>query len=191
MKILHEGKNTAYLSQQCIREGYAFSNLKGAMEKRGKKGIHSTYGMVSEYSTEVCGVYISADRFKNGSKTATVEMKSLIPISDLLPFQAFSMYPANIVGALAIKVLFSTAAFVWCQVPPEVVLEANNYMNYGVDALNADFKALSTYDRFFHQIGDPGYVYDYVTNAYARVKSHLLYNPLVPHSSGLIQWALE
>jgi len=170
MKILHDGKNTAYLSQQCIREGFSFSNLKGAIEKRGKKGIHSTYGMVSEFSPEICGVYISADRFKNGSKTATIEMKSLIPISDLLPFQSFSMYPANIVGQLAIKVLFSTAAFVWCQVPPETVIEADNYMNNTSNELNADFKALSTYDRFFHQIGDQGYVCDYVTNAYARVQ---------------------
>jgi len=173
MKVLHgtskKKVTTSYLSQECVREGFAFSNLKGAVEKRGKKGIHTTYGMVEQYSPEICGVYISADQFKNGSKSATVQMKSLIPISDLLPFQAFSLYPSNIIGALAIKVMFTETSFIWCQVPPQSVLDASNYMNNGVETLNVDFQALSSYDRFFHQIGDSGYLCDYVTNAYARV----------------------
>jgi len=170
MKVIHNGKPTDYLSQESVREGFAFSNLKSATEKRGKKGIHTTYESVSQYSPEVCGVYVPATEFKNANKSATIRMKSLIPISDFLPFQAFSIYPSNLIGQLALKVLFSNSSFVWCQVPPESVLEATNYMNNTVETLDTDFVAITGYDRFFHQIGDAGYVCDFVTNAYARVQ---------------------
>ena len=170
MKVIHNGKPTEYLSQECVREGFAYANLKGASEKRGKKGIHTTYESVSNYSPEVCGVYISASEFKNGNKSATIQMKSLIPISDLLPFQAFGIYPSNLIGQLALKVLFSNSSFIWCQVPPQPVLDANNYMNNTSETLDAGFAALVGYDRFFHQVGDSGYVCDYVTSAYARVQ---------------------
>jgi len=170
MKVIHNGKPTDYLSQECVREGYAFSNLKGASEKRGKKGIHTTYENVSRFSPEVCGVYIPVSEFKNGNKSATIRMKSLIPISDLLPFQTFSIYPSNLIGQLALKVLFSNSSFVWCQVPPEAVLEATNYMNNTTDALAETFSPQVAYDRFFHQIGDAGYACDYITNAYSCVQ---------------------
>jgi len=161
MKVIHNGKPTDYLSQECVREGYAYVNLKGASEKRGKKGIHSTYEAVSQYSPEVCGTYIPLNLFKNGSKTATIRMKSLIPISDLLPFQTFSIYPSNLIGQLALKVLFSNSSFVWCMVPPEAVLEAYNYMNNTAYLMNVGMAVQKTgYDRFFHQIGDSGYLVD-------------------------------
>ena len=107
MKVINNGKPTEYLSQECVREGFAYANLKGASEKRGKKGIHTTYESVSQYSPDICGVYIPLNSFKNGNKSATVRMRSLIPISDLLPFQSFCIYPSNIIGQLALKVLFS------------------------------------------------------------------------------------
>jgi len=96
-------------------------------------------------------------------------MKSLIPISDLLPFQTFSMFPSNLIGQLTLTILFINNSFVWCQVPTENVQEAINYMNNTSYTVVAPFKAIVGYDRFFRQIGDSGYICDYVTDVYARV----------------------
>ena len=163
LKVLHEGReNTGYMSQECIREGFAYSNLKPITEKRGKRGIHSTYEAVSVMGTDVCGVYVPLTSFKNGSNSATIQIKSLIPISDLLPFQAFSIYPSKLCGELAAKVQFSTAGLVWCMVPPQAVLDITNFMNNSALTLDTTYAAVKGYDRFFHQIGDSGNIIDYV-----------------------------
>jgi len=62
------GVDTDYLSQECIREGFAYSNHKPSSEKIGKKNIHTTYDAVYNYSPEVCGINISATAFKNPNK---------------------------------------------------------------------------------------------------------------------------
>jgi len=161
MKILHNGVDTDYLSQECIREGFAYSNLKPSSEKIGKKNIHTTYDAVYNYSPEVCGIYISATAFKNPSKSTTVTLKTLIPISDLIALQSFSLYPSQLIGEIALKVIFSTRAMVWCQVPPKAVLDAHNFMNNTNLELNGAYESSAyIYDRFFHQIGDSGIVMD-------------------------------
>jgi len=161
MKILHNGVDTENLSQECIREGFAYSNLKPSSEKIGKKNIHTTYDSVYNYSPEVCGVYIPATSFKNSSKSTTVTIKTLIPISDLIALQAFSLYPSQLIGEIALKVLFSTRAMVWCQVPPQSVLDAHNFMNNTNLELNVAYAGSAyIYDRFFHQIGDSGILMD-------------------------------
>ena len=161
MKILHNGVDTDYLSQECIREGFAYSNLKPSSEKIGKKNIHTTYDAVYNYSPEVCGIYISATAFKNPSKSTTVTLKTLIPISDLIALQSFSLYPSQLIGEIALKVIFSTRAMVWCQVPPQAVLDAHNFMNNTNLELNAAYAGSAyIYDRFFHQIGDSGILMD-------------------------------
>jgi len=172
MKILHNGVDTEYLSQECIREGFAYSNLKPSSEKIGKKNIHTTYDSIASYSPEICGVYIPATSFKNANKSTTVTIKTLIPISDLIALQAFSLYPSQLIGEIALKVLFSSRAMVWCQVPPQAVLDAHNFMNNTNLTLLGSYASSShIFDRFFHQIGDSGNVVDIGTGpAYIQNK---------------------
>jgi len=172
MKIIHNGVDTEYLSQESIREGFAYSNLKPSSEKIGKKGIHTTYDSVISNSPEVCGVYIPATSFKNSNKSTTVTIKTLVPISDLIALQAFSLYPSNLIGELALKVIPSTRAMVWCQVPPQAVLDAHNYMNNtNLTLLGSYASSIHVFDRFFHQIGDSGNVVDVGTGpAYIQNK---------------------
>jgi len=180
MKVLHEGReNTGYMSQECIREGFAYSNLKPITEKRGKRGIHSTYESVSVMGSDVCGVYVPLTDFKNGSKSATIQIKSLIPIDDLLPFQSFSIYPSKLMGELAAKVQFSTAGLVWCMVPSQAVLDITNFMNNGIATLESTFAAIRGYDRFFHQIGDAGNIVDYIDVAGAKTATQARVTPIV------------
>lgn len=172
MKILHNGVDTDYLSQECIREGFAYANLKPDSEKIGKKNLHTTYESILNYSPEVCGVYIPATAFKNSNKSTTVTIKTLIPLSDLIALQAFSIYPSQLIGELALKVLFSTRAMVWCQVPPQAVIDAHNFMNNtSLTLLEAYGLSANLFDRFFHQIGDSGNVVDIsVGSAYVQNK---------------------
>jgi len=180
MKVLHEGReNTGYMSQECVREGFAYSCLKPITEKRGKRGIHSTYESVSVMGSDVCGVYVPLTEFKNGSKSATIQIKSLVPISDLLPFQSFSIYPSKLMGELAAKVQFTTAGLVWCIVPPQAVLDTSNFFNNGIATLESGFSLIRGYDRFFHQIGDAGNIIDYQDDGAMKLATQARVTPIV------------
>ncbi len=160
MRVLINNINTEYLSTECLREGFAYSNLKGISEKRSKKHVHTIYEDISEYQQGVCGVYLPLSLWKNAQKTATVNIRCIVPISDILPLQSFSLYPSKIIGQLALKLAFTMRGLVWCQVPPEAVLESENFLNNQTTALNAKFGATAFYDRFLHQIGDYGTLLD-------------------------------
>ena len=79
IKLLHNGKDTDYLSQECIREGFAMSNLKGKAEKSSKKHVYTLYEDVNEFKPGVCGTYVKLSEFKNPNKTATINFKYIIP----------------------------------------------------------------------------------------------------------------
>jgi len=109
----------------------------------------------------VCGIYISATAFKNPSKSTTVTLKTLIPISDQIALQSFTLYPSQLIGEIALKVIFSTHAMIWCQVPPQAVIDAHNFMNNtNLELVQAYKDSAYIYDRFFHQIGDSGILID-------------------------------
>ena len=160
MRILINGQNTEYLSTECLREGFAYANLKGRAEKASKKHVHTLYEDVAEYKLGVCGTYLALSLWKNSQRTATVNIRCIIPVSDLLPLQSFSLYPSKIIGDLALKLAFTMAGLIWCQVDPVKVLEAENFLNNTALPLDAKFGANAFFDRFFHQIGDYGTLLD-------------------------------
>ena len=170
MKILLDGKeSTGYMSQECQREGFAFSTLKPANEKRGKRGIHTTYDSVINMLPDVCGVYVPLTDFKNSNKSTTITIKALVPLSDLLPLQAFSIYPPNICGNLSAKVQFNPNSLVWCMVPPKAVLDYHNFLNNTALTLDTEYDDIKGYYHFFHQINDPGYIVDFsATDTHVR-----------------------
>jgi hypothetical protein len=160
MRVLLNGINTEYLSTECLREGFAYGNLKSATEKRSKKHTHTLYEDAHSFRPGVCGTYVPLSAFKNISKTASVSIRCIIPVSDILPLQAFSLYPSNIIGQIALKIAFTMRGLIYCQVDPSAVLESDNYMNNTSTALHAKFGATAFYDRFFTQIGDYARILD-------------------------------
>ena len=160
MRVLINGQNTEYLSTECLREGFAYSNLKGRAEKASKKHVHTLYEDVAEYKLGICGVYLPLSLWKNSQRTATVNIRCIIPLSDLLPLQSFSIYPSKIIGDLALKLAFTMNGLIWCQVDPVAVNDADNYLNNTAHPLDAKFGSTAFYDRFFHQIGDYGTLLD-------------------------------
>ena len=154
IKLLHNGKDTDYLSQECIREGHAFANLKGRAEKSSKKHVYTLYEDVNNFNPGVAGTYVRLSEFKNGNKTATINFKYIVPLSDLILLQTFSMYPSNIIGQLSLKLAFSFDGLVWTQVNPSAVRIANDYLNNTTTASTT--YETTPYDHFFHQIGEVG-----------------------------------
>jgi hypothetical protein len=148
MRVLINNVNTEYLSTECLREGYAYANLKGKAEKTSKKHSHTLYEDVSSYKLGVCGAYLPLSLWKNAQKTATVNIRCIVPLSDLLPLQSFSLYPSRIVGQLALKIAFTMRGLIWCQVDPASVLEIENFLNNQANTLSAKFGATAFFDRF-------------------------------------------
>ena len=134
------------------------SNLKGRAEKSSKKHVYTLYEDVNEFKPGVCGTYVKLSEFKNPNKTATINFKYIIPLSDLILLQAFQMYPSNIIGQLALKIAFSFDGIVWTQVNPTHVRETNNFM-YNLNTATSDYET-TPFDHFFHQIGETGNIVD-------------------------------
>ena len=160
MKLLVNGVATEYLTTESIRESFAYANLKGRAEKSSKKHVHSLYEDVHQRKAGVCGVYVPMSAFKNSGRSATLTFRFIIPISDLVAFQAFYTYPSRILGELYLKVAFSMQGLVYCMVDPSAVLEFDNYMNNAIDTLDAKFGSTAFYDRCFTQIGDYAHLLD-------------------------------
>ena len=158
LKLLHNGKDTDYLSQECIREGHAFANLKGKAEKSSKKHVYTLYEDVNKFNPGVCGAYVKLSEFKNVSKSVNINFKYIIPLSDLIMLQAFQMYPSNIIGQLALKIAFSFDGIVWTQVNPTHVRETNDFL-YNTNTGTSAYET-TPYDHFFHQIGETGNIVD-------------------------------
>jgi len=160
MRLLVNGVNTEYLSTECLRESYGFANLKGKAEKTTKKHVYSQYKDAHEYRQGICGVYVPASAFKNSGRVATLTFRFIIPIADILPFQAMPLYPSRILGQLGLKVNFFMQGMVYCQVDPSKILEFNNFMNNAANTLDPMFGSTAFYDRFFTQVGDYGHLLD-------------------------------
>ena len=160
MRVLHNGKNTEYLSNECLREGFAYGVYKDAGEKKAKKHTHTLYEDIAAYNPGVCGAYVKLSDFKNGTKSAVIPFRYIVPVSDLLPLQGFSMYPSEICGQLALRLTFTMRGLVYCQVPPVSVYEAQEFLS-GTPYVATTGSVLTTpFDRHFTQINDTSRILD-------------------------------
>ena len=160
MRVLHNGKNTEYLSTECLREGFAYGVYKDANEKKAKKHTHTLYEDVAAYNPGVAGAYVSLTNFKNTSKSAVIPFRYIVPVSDLLPLQGFSMYPSEIIGQLALRVTFTMRGLVYCQVPTRAVLEARGFLAGTTLTYSSSTLITTPFDRKFTQIGDTARIID-------------------------------
>ena len=160
MRILHNGKNTEYLSTECLREGFAYGVYKDANEKKAKKHTHTLYEDVNTYNAGVAGAYVKLSDFKNSTKSAVIPFRYIVPISDLLPLQSFSMYPSEIIGQLALRVTFTMRGLVYCQVPPAAVFEVGEFLSGTAYTPTTATVLTAPFDRKFTQINDTARILD-------------------------------
>ena len=159
MRILHNGKNTEYLSTESLREGFGFGVYKDTNEKKAKKHTHTLYEDIAAYNPGICGTYVKLSNFKNTNKTAVIPFRYIVPLSDLLPLQAFSLYPSEICGALSLRLNFTLRGLVFCQVPPVAVKESTEFLT-GIRKTIISSLFEIPFDHKFTQIGDAARIID-------------------------------
>lgn len=147
--------DTGYLQMEMSRESFAFATYKPKSERKVKKFVHSLYNNVQKYDNSVVGKYIDpSETFKTSNSSTDIEFDLIIPVNDLLAFQAFDDYPKTF-GEIILKYYVDKDSLVFCQVDPLRVADLQNYVyekitdaNYA-KILEKSFK----YDRKFTQIG--------------------------------------
>ena len=127
LQILNNNLSTGYQQNECIREGFAYSTIKTAQQKKRRRFTHSLYENVSTYSKSICGTYINVDDFKDG-KPHQVEFEANLPFEDILALQAFDLYPNRECGELELKFYVKSKGLVYCMIDPLKVKEYKEYV---------------------------------------------------------------
>ena len=122
LQIINNNQTTNYQNNECIREGFAYSNIKCKSQKKTRRFIHSLYENVAEYSPTVCGTYVPLSKFKDGA-TVPVTFEVNLPFTDLLALQSFELFPNFCLGDIVLKFYVKRYGLVWCQVDPSRIAE--------------------------------------------------------------------
>jgi hypothetical protein len=155
------GSETGYKSNTIQYESFAYSNVKSESEKQRKRGIHTTYSNVKDYSQSVCGAYVDLADFKGGAETVEVRFQMCIPFTDLLVFSFFSYlgkFPSFLANIIMKDIYLGHHALVWALCSPKEVADVKMFMeDVQVDSNYPDLSTIQ-YEHRFQQIDDPGFV---------------------------------
>jgi hypothetical protein len=163
-----DGKTTGYQSNECIREGFAYQTIR-SVEAKVKPYDHSLWEHVNEGRPQICGTYIPLGAFvehtqssSNGLKPVTVNFSINLPITDILPLQAFTLYPNFCLGNLELKFYVKPYGMVWA--PVNVLNQYEKELALGIRpaGLNYDnwrmLQTINSYNKHgFTQIGNSAY----------------------------------
>ena len=142
-------KNT---QDDAVREQFAYNSIKGRSQKATAKFSHSTWENVSMMSESVCGIYVPLADIADG-QPHKVQMELTIPYQDFLKYQAFTLYPNEIVGELKELVQTSMEGFVWAPISPKIVKENIEFLDNSTIA--EDIPSNIPITRKFTQVGNP------------------------------------
>ncbi|KAI5541622.1 hypothetical protein TVAGG3_0055640 [Trichomonas vaginalis G3] len=150
--------DTGYLQMEMVKEGFAYATYKPKSERKTKKFVHSLYNNVQKMDNSVCGCYFNPNDggWDKNTHTRTIEFDMIIPLNDLLAFQAFDDYPKSF-GDIILKYYNTPHSLVYCQVDPARV---SDILNVCYEELHDKDYALAmstkfNYTREFEQIGQP------------------------------------
>ena len=130
LQIISNNQTTNYQNNECIREGFAYSNVKAYSQKKTRRYIHSLYENVAEFSPTVCGAYVPLQKFKNGA-IVPVQFQVNLPFTDLLALQSFELFPNFCMGDIVLKFYVKRHGLVWCQVDPQQIENHDNKLKNG------------------------------------------------------------
>lgn len=178
MMIFNNADSTASRQIYALTEGYVYGNMLGKEETYNKRNVYTQYKEVNDMKNSVCGVYISMydiimgtkfnenTRAREGNNSAgvvSIPLDIIVPFTDLLSTQAFTIYPRCVFGDLAIQKRFTTAGMVHCQVDTidalhkQIKTNASGRNLGGISDVGYLNDFTFKYDTFFHQMGDSGY----------------------------------
>ena len=114
LEVENNNVDCEYLQTESMKEGCAYSAYMPQEEKVSRRFAHSTWEGVSHYEDGQAGTYITfvnTDTVGEHEKK-DVKFETIIPITDLLAFQAFEEFPASL-GDIVLKFYFSKQSMVY------------------------------------------------------------------------------
>jgi hypothetical protein len=124
LQIISQNKSVGLQNNNCAREAFAYHTIR-PMEAKKKRFDHSLWDHVVDHWPQVCGTYIPLKNFvDNGSKhPVTVTFEINLPVTDILPLQAFTLWPRFCLDDLELKFYVKRDALVWAQCNPSAIYE--------------------------------------------------------------------
>ncbi len=171
--IHHRGRIVDFsLQNNATVESFLMNLYLDKATKNNAKHSHSLWNNVHNFDTSNCGTYISYFDLANlaaNSYQHIVDIPINIPLTNLLPLQAFTEYPNSLFGDLKIVFKLNPAAFVFTMVDPVVSMRKYWYSNGFPAAMNTTIQEQITticnslphtadYTRMFTQFGLHGNV---------------------------------
>lgn len=116
------GGSTDYNNNQCMREGFAYSNIKPRSEKSNKKNIHTLAENVEIGSDCMAGGIINVDEFKDG-QTHVLKVSYTVPHDDLLALSYFDIFPNSVINQVEMRTIFDYRALCYRMIDPREIKE--------------------------------------------------------------------
>jgi hypothetical protein len=124
LQVFNRGQNTGLQDNECLREAFAMQTIMPKIAKK-KRYDHSLWENVEKMSPCVAGTYVTLHDLGQGPVTVTFEIN--VPFTDLLPLQAFTLWPNLALGDLELKFYIKKDGLVWAMCDPVEVLEKKRY----------------------------------------------------------------
>ena len=143
LEVENNNVDCEYLQTESMKEGCAYSAYMPDEKKKNRRYTHSRWEDVEMGVPGVCGTYIDLDTAIDTTVNNTLRnasgsefsFETIIPITDLLAFQAFDEWPGNL-GDIVLKLYFSRQSMVYAFCDPQKVNEAKSFWKRGNDAAN-------------------------------------------------------
>ena len=114
---------TTTTQSNAVYENYLYSTFKGKSEIANKKYVFTPYEEAHEYENSICGAYIPIGDLANGPFYKDLDI--IIPLRELLIFQAFNEFPTKLFGELQLVFHSTSEAFVHMEVNPITSIRKN------------------------------------------------------------------
>ena len=114
---------TTTTQSSAVYESFLYSTFKGKSEIANKKYVFTPYEEAHDYENSVCGIYVPIGDLESGSCYKDLDI--IIPLRELLIFQAFNEFPTKLFGELQLVFHTTAEAFVHMEVNPITSIRKN------------------------------------------------------------------
>ena len=114
---------TTTTQSSAVYEQFLYSTFKGKSEISNKKYVFTPYEEARSFENSICGIYIPIGELASGSLYKDLDI--IIPLREILMFQAFNEFPNKLFGELQLVFHTTSEAFVHMEVDPITSIRKN------------------------------------------------------------------
>ena len=147
------------VQSSAVYESYLYSTFKAKSELANKKYVFTPYEEARDFENSICGIYVPIGELADG--TFYKDLDIIIPLRELLLFQAFNEFPTKLFGELKLVFHTTSDAFVHMEVDPITSIR-KNIINGKIDKSTPHLSEVLAcvgdtfdYTHSFEQIGLP------------------------------------